>query len=73
MARDTRVDRAVLDVLAPFFRFRAARLTFLAWLTLRLRPFRLWDLAVTALDRWTEGRAAPEEFRPGELQARRPE
>jgi glycosyltransferase involved in cell wall biosynthesis len=73
MAPETRVDRAVIDALAPFLRFRAARLAILAWLTLRLRPFRLKDLAVTALDRWREGRARSDAARPGELQPRRSE
>lgn len=71
MAPDTGIDRAVIAVLAPWLRFRAARLATLAWLTLRFRPFRLRDLAVTALDRWTEGSAVSDESWPDELQARR--
>jgi glycosyltransferase involved in cell wall biosynthesis len=71
MVPDTRVDHAVIAVLAPFFRFRAARLATLAWLTLRLRPYRLKDVAVTALDRWTEGSAVSDGSWPDELQARR--
>jgi glycosyltransferase involved in cell wall biosynthesis len=71
MVPDTRVDQAVISALAPFLRFRAARLTTLAWLTLRLRPYRLRDLAVTALHRWTESSAASDETWPDEIQARR--
>lgn len=67
MAPDTGMDHAVVGLLAPLFRFRAARMVFLAWLTLRLRPFRLRDVAITALDRWAEGRhvsvkSAPVDF-----------
>jgi glycosyltransferase involved in cell wall biosynthesis len=71
MAPDTRVDRAVIAAVAPFLRFRAARLATLAWLTLRLRPFRLRDLAITALDRWKEGSAVSDRSWPDELQVRR--
>ena len=51
MAPDTRADRAVIGALAPLAQFRFARLAILAWLTLRLRPFRLRDVVMTALDR----------------------
>jgi hypothetical protein len=61
----------VIAVLSPFLRFRAVRLTTLAWLTLRLRPYRLRDLAVTTIDRWTESSAASDETSPEEIQARR--
>jgi glycosyltransferase involved in cell wall biosynthesis len=71
MAPGTTLDRAVIAVLTPFLRFRAARLTTLAWLTLRLRPYRLRDVAATALDRWAEGDAVSDESWPDELQARR--
>jgi glycosyltransferase involved in cell wall biosynthesis len=71
MAPDTRLDHAVIAAVAPFLRFRVARLATLAWLTLRLRPFRLRDVAITALDRWKEGSAASDGSWPDELQARR--
>jgi hypothetical protein len=51
MAPSTRVDRGVIGMMMPWLRFRVARLAMLAWLTLRLRPFRLRDVAVTTLDR----------------------
>lgn len=56
MAPDTLADRAVIGALAPFLRLRTARLLVLAWLTVRLRPFRIRDIAVTAFDRYAEGR-----------------
>ena len=71
MIPDTRLDHAVVAVLGPFLRFRVARLMTLAWLTLRLRPYRLRDLVATALDRWREGGAVSDESWPDELQARR--
>jgi hypothetical protein len=55
MAPNTRLDRAVIGVLAPLLQIRVARLATLAWLTLRLRPFRLRDVVMTGLDRWAEG------------------
>jgi hypothetical protein len=51
MTPDTAVDRTAFRLLAPFLKFPPARLAALAWLTLRLRPFRIRDVAVTALDR----------------------
>jgi glycosyltransferase involved in cell wall biosynthesis len=51
MTPDTRVDQAVIGMLAPLLQYRTARLAVLAWLALRLRPFRLRDVAITALDR----------------------
>lgn len=71
MAAVTPLDRAVIAALAPFLRFRVARLMTLAWLTLRLRPYRLRDLLATALDRWRDGSAVSDESWPDELQARR--
>ena len=71
MVPDTWADQAAIAALAPFLRFRAARLTTLAWLTLRLRPYRLRDLAVTLFDRWTEGGAVSDESWPDQLQARK--
>jgi hypothetical protein len=37
----------------------------------RLRPYRLRDIAATALDRWTERSAVSDESWPDEFQARR--
>lgn len=71
MVPATRLDQAVIAALSPLLQFRAARLTTLAWLTLRLRPYRLRDVAATALDRWTEGGAVSDESWPDEFQARR--
>jgi len=71
MAPETRVDRAFIVTLAPFLNFQAARWVTLAWLTLRLRPFRLRDLAVTVFDRWTGRGAVFDESWPDELQARK--
>jgi glycosyltransferase involved in cell wall biosynthesis len=51
MAPHTAVDRVVFRLLARFLKFPSARLATLAWLTLRLRPFRVWDVIVTALNR----------------------
>lgn len=64
IAPDTGLDHAVAGMLAPLLQFRAARLIALAWLTLRLRPFRLRDVAMTAFDRWVEGRLASIKSRP---------
>jgi len=54
MAPNTPLDNIVVGTLSPFLQFRAARLAILAWLTLRLQPFRLRDYVVTALDRRVE-------------------
>ena len=51
---NTAVDRAVIRLLGPLLGFRLARLVLLAWLTLRLRPFLLRDVAITALWRGTK-------------------
>jgi glycosyltransferase involved in cell wall biosynthesis len=51
MAPPTATDRAAMSLLLPFLEFRLGRLATLAWLTLRLKPFRLRDVAVTALGR----------------------
>jgi glycosyltransferase involved in cell wall biosynthesis len=56
MAPDTPLDQRVVHLLAPFLKFRLARIAMLAWLTLRLRPFRLRDIAFTALDREVDPR-----------------
>jgi glycosyltransferase involved in cell wall biosynthesis len=54
MAPNTPVDRAVIRMLTPISQFRAARLAILVWMTLRLRPFRLRDVAMTAFYRRAE-------------------
>jgi Glycosyl transferase family 2 len=51
MAPPTAADQAAIRLLLPFLKFRLGRLATLAWLTLRLRPFRLRDVASTALAR----------------------
>jgi glycosyltransferase involved in cell wall biosynthesis len=51
MTPDTAADRMAFRLLAPFLKFPPARLAALAWLTLRLRPVRIRDVVVTALDR----------------------
>jgi glycosyltransferase involved in cell wall biosynthesis len=56
MLPNTAADRMAFRLLGPFLTFRLARLTALAWLTFRLKPFRLRDVAVTALARgWRPG------------------
>jgi glycosyltransferase involved in cell wall biosynthesis len=44
-------DKWLLSILAPWVRFRLARWLALAYLTTRLRPYRLSDLIVTAFAR----------------------
>ena len=56
MAPNTAVDQAAIRLLAPFLRFRLARLVTLAWLALRLKPFRLKDIVITAFDRGSKPR-----------------
>ncbi len=56
MAPNSPIDRAVEAALSPMLGFRATRLAALAWLALRLRPFRLVDLCATAFDRQLERR-----------------
>jgi len=56
MAPKTPVDQAVMRLLAPWLRFGVGRLATLAWLTLRLKPYRLRDIAATALDRGRDSR-----------------
>lgn len=51
MAPDGWADRLAIGFLSPLLRYRPGRLAMLAWLSLRLRPFRLADLALTAMDR----------------------
>jgi glycosyltransferase involved in cell wall biosynthesis len=69
MAPNTWLDHAVISMLALFLQFRAARLATVVWLTLRLRPFRLRDLAITALDRRAERGVVSVEAWPDRLQA----
>ena len=49
------IDRAVIRAAEPAFNTTLGRWLMLAWLTLRLRPFRLYDVALTAANRWWEG------------------
>lgn len=42
------IDRAALTMLGTCLRGRARRLAMLGWLTLRLRPYRVTDIAITA-------------------------
>jgi glycosyltransferase involved in cell wall biosynthesis len=56
MAPNTAVDQAAIRLLAPFLKFRLARLVTLAWLALRLKPFRLRDVVITAFDRGSKPR-----------------
>ncbi len=54
MAPDGVCDRAVIGILRSHLQYSVVRLVILAWLTLRLRPFRLRDVIATALDRLTQ-------------------
>ena len=54
MVSDTRLSRITFRILAPFLSLRIGRLVFLAWLAVCLKPFRLRDVARTALDRRIE-------------------
>jgi hypothetical protein len=49
-----RLDVAVIAVTSPALGRAPVRWLVLAWLTLRLRPFRVRDVAVTAFNRWRE-------------------
>jgi glycosyltransferase involved in cell wall biosynthesis len=51
-----RLDRAMLAIASPALGIAPARWAVLAWLTMRLRPFRVRDVAVTALNRWWKRR-----------------
>ena len=54
MTPATALDQAAIRLLGPFLKFRLARLAALAWLTLRLKPFRLRDVVATGFDRDAE-------------------
>jgi glycosyltransferase involved in cell wall biosynthesis len=56
MAPNTALDQAAIRLLAPFLKFRLARLATLVWLTLRLKPFGLKDVVVTAFHRGSKSR-----------------
>ena len=47
-------DRVVIGAAGPVLGFAPVRWLILAWLTMRLRPFRVRDVAVTAFNRWRE-------------------
>jgi hypothetical protein len=51
-----RLDDAVIAAALPALAAAPVRLFVLVWLTLRLRPFRVRDVAVTAFNRWRERR-----------------
>jgi hypothetical protein len=42
----------VIELASPALGIAPVRWFVLAWLTLRLRPFRVRDVAVTAFNRW---------------------
>ncbi len=54
MAGETALDRTLLAIMEPLLGIRLGRTALLTWLTLRLRPYRLRDLAATALARRRE-------------------
>jgi glycosyltransferase involved in cell wall biosynthesis len=54
MVSDTRLSRIMFRMLAPFLNLRIGRLALLASLSVCLKPFRLSDVARTALDRRIE-------------------
>lgn len=56
MAGKSALDRAVLGLFVPWLNHAAMRTAALAWITLRLRPYRLSDLTRTALARRLERR-----------------
>jgi hypothetical protein len=49
-----RLDAAVIAAASPALGLAPVRWLVLAWLTLRLRPFRVRDVALTAFNRWRE-------------------
>jgi len=49
-----RFDAAVIRAASPALGLAPARWLVLAWLTLRLRPFRVRDVVLTAFNRWRE-------------------
>ncbi len=51
MMPDTGLDRFVLGLALPWITLRTIRVALLAWLTMRLKPFRLRDVVKTALSR----------------------
>jgi glycosyltransferase involved in cell wall biosynthesis len=46
------VDRAMIELVSPALGIAPVRWFVLAWLTVRLRPFRVRDVAMTAFNRW---------------------
>lgn len=51
MAATTPLDASIVSAFSPLLGSRPGRFAMLAWLTLRLKPFRLRDLIATALAR----------------------
>jgi hypothetical protein len=56
MGGTSRLDLAVIATASPALGVAPVRWLLLAWLTLRLRPFLLRDVALTAINRWRKGR-----------------
>ena len=56
MGGASRLDAAVIAAASPALGVAPVRWLLLAWLTLRLRPFRVRDVTVTAINRWRKGR-----------------
>jgi hypothetical protein len=56
MGATGRLDTAVIAAASPALGLAPVRWLLLAWLTLRLRPFRVRDVALTAFNRWRERR-----------------
>jgi len=55
MGAASRLDAAVIAAASPGLGLAPVRWLVLAWLTLRLRPFRVRDVALTSFNRWREG------------------
>lgn len=54
MVPPTRANRRILKLLDPLLDYRVGRLVLLAWLAVHLKPFRLRDVARTAIERRIE-------------------
>ena len=56
MGGASRLDAAVIAAVSPALHVAPVRWLLLGWLALRLRPFRIRDVALTAINRWRKGR-----------------
>jgi hypothetical protein len=56
MGRTSRLDALVIAATLPALGVTPVRWLLLGWLTMRLRPFRVRDVAITAFNRWREQR-----------------